>query len=198
MKKISLFNNILIFIAILVDVIFWIKDISFNTLSYNLICGSFVIVLLLPKLLHLIFKFKIKPSIECIYVIFIIFAQLFGCVMHMYSEVHWYDSFTHFISGVLTAFLAIFILDKLKKYNRKDLLFNIIFIFGITLMIAALWEIFEFSSDKILGGDTQKVLTTGVDDTMKDIICALFGGIIFTLYYLYDILNNKKCLEKIL
>lgn len=198
MKRLSLFNNLLICLAILVDAIFWLKDISSNILSYNLICWSFVIVLLLPKLIRFLFKCKIKPSIEFIYVIFIIIAQLFGCIIHMYSEIYWYDSFAHFISGSLTAFLAIFILDKLKKYDRKDVLFNIIFIFGITLMVASLWEIFEFSSDKILGGDTQKVLTTGVNDTMKDIICALCGGIIFTVYYLYDILNDKRHLEKIL
>ena len=32
-------------------------------------------------------------------------------------------------------------------------------------------------------------------DTMKDIVCALFDGVIFTLYYLYDVLSNIKYLE---
>lgn len=198
MKKLSLFNNVLILFAVLVDLVLLFKNIPFNGLSYNLICISFLVILFVPKILKCVFKVKVNPFIEFVYLVFVVLAQLFGSMLHFYSEIHWYDSFTHFLSGVLTAFLSIIILDKLRKYNSKDIVFNIIFIFAITLMVASLWEIFEFSSDKILGGDTQKVLLTGVDDTMKDIICALFGSVVFVVCYLYDLLKNKKYLEKFL
>ena len=42
-------------------------------------------------------------------------AQLFSCIFNWYSEIHSYDSFTHLVSGLLTSFLAIIILDKLKS-----------------------------------------------------------------------------------
>lgn len=57
----------------------------------------------------------------------------------------------------------------------------------ITLSVAVLWECTEFTIDKLLGTDTQKVLTTGVNDTMKDMICALLGAILYIVYYVYDI-----------
>lgn len=197
MKKLRLFNNILIVLSIVVDFTLLFKDLSSNTVSYSLICISFMFIILLPKIFKFVFRFNMKSSIELLYLLFIILAQLFGCIFHWYSEIYWYDSFTHFISGMLTSFLAIIILKKLNHYNNKDILFNIIFIVAITLMIASLWEVFEFSSDKILNGDTQKVLLTGVDDTMKDIICALGGSVLFIIYYIYDSFN-KKYLDNIL
>ena len=66
----------------------------------------------------------------------------------------------------------------------------------MTLMVAGLWEIFEFTVDNLLGGDAQKVLTTGVTDTMKDIICALLGSILFSFCYLYECVKNKNLIIK--
>lgn len=50
--------------------------------------------------------------------------------------------------------------------------------------------IFEFISDYLLNGDAQRVIETGVTDTMKDMICALLGNILFILIYVYN--RNKK------
>ena len=83
------------------------------------------------------------------------------------------------------------LLKWLNRYDKKDIVFNIIYIILITLSVAVLWECVEFTIDKVLGMDTQKVLTTGVDDTMKDMICALIGSILYSIYYLYN-LNKKK------
>ena len=63
-------------------------------------------------------------------------------------------------------------------------------------MVASLWEIFEFTTDNLLGGDAQRVVATGVTDTMKDIICALLGSILFSFCYLYECLKNKTLLIK--
>ena len=119
-----------------------------------------------------------------IFLIFIILAGEFGSVLKLYEIVYWYDSFTHFLSGTLTAYLGFLILKKEKLLTKKNS-FNILFIISFVLAIAAFWEIFEFTADNIFGNDAQRVLETGVTDTMKDIICALFGGILFIVAYLY-------------
>ena len=103
-----------------------------------------------------------------------------------YSKIYWYDSFTHLLSGIFTAFMAPILLKWLNRYNKKDIVFNIIYIILVTLSVAVLWECVEFTIDKVLGMDTQKVLTTGVNDTMKDMICALFGCILYIMYYIYN------------
>ena len=65
---------------------------------------------------------------------------------------------------------------------------------SITLSVAALWEMFEFTNDSVFGYNAQRVIETGVTDTMKDIICALLGCILVVISYIYEEKNSKKLL----
>jgi hypothetical protein len=47
--------------------------------------------------------------------------------------------------------------------------------------VAVLWECFEFSMDQIAGMHMQELISTGVADTMFDMIVALIGGVIGTV-----------------
>ena len=82
----------------------------------------------------------------------------------------------HFISGIFTGYIATYIL---KDKNNK--LYNFLFILGFVSLIAVSWEIFEYISSIIFDVDPQKVKLTGINDTMKDIIVALLGGILVTI-----------------
>lgn len=188
-------NNIIITIMLIVNT----GCIGLTLLGkYNsniLVCLSLYLIVFLPKMLRK-FSSKVNYLIELIFLLFILFAQLLGSILHFYGIIYWYDSFMHYISGVLTSFLAVLLLVLFNKYDEKDRLFNIIFIISITLMVAGLWEIFEFTADNLLGGDAQKVVATGVTDTMKDIICALLGSVLFSFCYLYECVKNKSLLIK--
>mgnify|MGYP004542769163 CR=1 FL=1 len=192
MKRI---NNVIITLMLIVNT----GCIGLTLLDrYNsniLVCLSLYLIVFLPKILRR-FSSKVNDLIELIFLLFILFAQLLGSILHFYGIIYWYDSFMHYISGILTSFLAILLLVLFNKYDDNDRVFNIIFIISVTLMVAGLWEIFEFTADNLLGGDAQKVLTTGVTDTMKDMICALLGSILFSLCYLYECIKNKKLLIK--
>lgn len=192
MKKI---NNIIILSMLIINT----GCIGLTLLGkYNsniLVCLSLYLIVFIPKILRKASP-KINDLIELIFLIFILFAQLLGSILHFYGIIYWYDSFMHYISGILTSFLAILLLVLFNKYDEKDKIFNIIFIISITLMVAGLWEIFEFAADNLLGGDAQRVLATGVTDTMKDIICALLGSILFSLSYLYECIKKKNLVIK--
>lgn len=192
MKKI---NNIIILSMLIINT----GCIGLTLLGkYNsniLVCLSLYLIIFIPKILRKASP-KINDLIESIFLIFILFAQLLGSILHFYGIIYWYDSFMHYISGILTSFLAILLLVLFNKYDEKDKIFNIIFIISITLMVAGLWEIFEFTADNLLGGDAQRVLATGVTDTMKDIICALLGSILFSLSYLYECIKKKNLVIK--
>lgn len=192
MKKI---NNIIIASMLIVDTACIGLTILGRYNSNILVCLSLYLIVFAPKILRK-FSPKINDLIELIFLLFIFFAQLLGSILHFYGIIYWYDSFMHYISGILTSFLAVLLLVLFNKYDEKDRVFNIIFIISITLMVAGLWEIFEFTADNLLGGDAQKVLTTGVTDTMKDIICALLGSILFSFCYLYECIKNKNLLIK--
>ena len=189
MKKI---NNIIIILSLVIELIYFIIN-PIITVDNILLLLSYIPVIFIPRIFNYIFKkskIKITDDIEFAYLIFLILAFLFGSIMGGYSKIYWYDSFTHLLSGVFTAFMAIVLLKWLNRYNKKDIVFNIIYIILVTLSVAVLWECTEFTIDKILGTDTQKVLTTGVNDTMKDMICALVGSILYSIYYLYSL--SKK------
>ena len=189
MKKI---NNIIIILSLVIELIYFIMN-PIITVDNILLLLSFIPVILIPRIFNFIFKkskIKIEDDVEFVYLIFLVLAFLFGSIMGGYSKIYWYDSFTHLLSGIFTAFMAPIILKWLNRYDKKDIVFNVIYIILVTLSVAVLWECTEFTIDKILGTDTQKVLTTGVNDTMKDMICALIGSILYSIYYLYSL--SKK------
>ena len=189
MKKI---NNIIIILSLIGEFIYFILNPVF-TIDNILLLLSYIPVIFISRIFNYIFKkskIKITDDIEFAYLIFLILAFLFGSIMGGYSKIYWYDSFTHLLSGVFTAFMAPIVLKWLNRYDKKDIIFNVIYIILVTLSVAVLWECTEFTIDKTLGTDTQKVLTTGVNDTMKDMICALAGSILYSIYYLYSL--SKK------
>ncbi len=106
-------------------------------------------------------------------------AHYLGVIEKFYGQFIYFDKIVHTLSGVLSANAAYLFL---KAKNNKDILLNIIFIVSFTFLCAGLWEIFEFTCDIFFSGDAQKVATTGVDDTMWDIIVAFIGALIFILF----------------
>ena len=188
-------NDILIILMIIVNTICMLLSICGKYNSNILVCLSLYLIIFLPRIVRK-FSSKVNDLIELIFLLFILFAQLLGSILHFYGIIYWYDSFMHYISGILTSFLAVIILILFNKYDDNDKVFNVIFILSITLMVASLCEIFEFTTDNLLDGDAQRVVATGVTDTMKDIICALLGSILFSFCYLYECLKNKTLLIK--
>lgn len=142
------------------------------------------IVVLVPFIIRKVTCYNLSDKLEFIYLIFIFLAHILGTVVNLYSSVWWWDLFVHCLSGVFTSYIALILLTEFKVFNNKNKIFNVIFIICFSLSIASLWEFFEFSADKITGGDTQWVLKTGVDDTMTDMLVAFLGSILFSFYYL--------------
>ena len=153
------------------------------------------ITILLSSLYVIIpFILKLKPIVTFLYLIFCFISLFLGCQLHLFKNVYWYDNFSHFIWGFLSSLLAILILKKFKKFD--NLMFSCFFIFIFSLATSGLWEIFEFMVDNLFNGDMQRK-ATGVYDTMKDIIIAMFGNILFMLCFIFEY-KNKKLLIRFL
>jgi hypothetical protein len=92
-------------------------------------------------------------------------------IYHLYPG---YDKISHFMGSVtvsLLGFSSVVIMDRFSKIkpDKKQILF---FIIIFTLAIGALWEIGEFSLDKIMKTNAQH----GLDDTMFDLIADMLGA----------------------
>lgn len=185
-KILTLINIVLILVSIVGSFYFvFTRD---DKLGLILKDASIIITITLPYILKKVFKIDIDINTKFAYIIFVFMAHFLGATCELYNKIYWFDKFVHTLSGVLTAYAAILLLKYLKKYNTKEKFFNILFIIAFTLMIASCWEIFEFIANILFGGDAQKVASTGVTDTMMDIIVAFLGSILYSIVYLF----NKK------
>lgn len=190
MKKMT---NVIIFIFSLIAVCFFVKDMNMGANQRLLGDASIILVFFLPRIFSKIFKFKISDGLELCYILFIIFAQFIGSIINLYNTTWWYDLLAHFISGIVTTILALVILNWFKRYDKKNMLFNITYMIMFTLMIASLWEFIEYGADIFLNMNVQHSIDTGVSDTMEDMLIAFVGSILVVLTYI----SNNKFIEKI-
>ncbi|MBR6690829.1 MAG: DUF2238 domain-containing protein [Bacilli bacterium] len=151
---------------------------------------SIVITISALYIIQKLFKIKITNGINLIYIIFVFIAHFLGVICELYNYIYWFDKFVHFLSGIVASFVAIYILIKLKKEN--SMFFDILFILSITLASAAFWEMFEYLASYYFSVDPQKVLVTGITDTMHDIIVAFLGSILVSIFYYFETVSNYK------
>jgi len=194
MKKLKLINWLIILGVSIFSLFYLFFGKHEQGLYKNLIIISIIPVMLIPTLLNKLFKMKINPEIELVYLIFIFFAHFLGTILNFYYKLEIYDKVMHGLSGVMTSILAIILLVKSKSYDKNPLWVNILFIICVTLSVAAFWEFFEFINDNLFNKDAQKVISTGVDDTMIDMIMAFIGSIIYSVIYLIESKTKKKLL----
>lgn len=182
-------NYLLIIIAIIGGIYVVItKDDEIGLILKDL---SLIITMLLPYIIEKLFKVKIDERIKFIYLAFVFCAQFLGTTLEWYNKINYFDKINHTLSGVLTAYASLVILHLFNKYEHDNVLFNIVWMISVTLAIAGLWEIFEYLANIIFGGDAQRVVATGVNDTMQDIIVAFLGSIMVALVYRF---YNKNVL----
>ncbi len=175
-------NYLLVVISIIGSFYFvFTKD---NSIVLILKDASIVITINALYIIQKIFKVKINDGLIFFYILFIFIAHFLGVTCELYNKIYWFDKFSHFISGILTSFVAIYILVKSKC--DKKILFNILFIISFSLAIAAFWEVFEYLASYYFNVDPQKVVMTGVTDTMGDIIVALLGTVLVSICYYYE------------
>lgn len=172
MRKI---NNLIIIIVVVVSYIIALYNLKRKILVRFLIGISSLLVLLVPKIIKK-FNIKITDKLEFAYLLFVFFAYFLGTVINFYDRIPNYDTLMHFLSGVFDAYVAIILIK-----NHKFI--DILFILGFVSLIAVGWEIFEYTASIILKVDPQKVELTGVNDTMKDLIVAIIGGILIIIIY---------------
>lgn len=181
-------NQFLILLGCILSIIYTLN----TTETYEILIRiSFIPVLLLPTFLR---KLNIKISLdgEFIYLVFVYLAHFLGSIVELYNQIYFFDTVTHFLSGIV---VSIFAFGFLKKNKIKtNLPFEILFILGISCFIAFFWETFEFTCDQLFGKDAQKVIETGVTDTMKDMIVAFLGASLFCISYAYEKINHKNYL----
>lgn len=180
MKRINIVLMILTIVLALINVLNNLSTLDLVTFAKDI---SIVFTVTAPYIFQKLFKIKLSEGFTAVWVIFIFMAHYLGASMFCYSIIPYFDKVTHTISGILTAYIAMTILDYKKV---KGVVFNILFIVAFSWMCAGLWETFEFVCDNLFHGDAQLVAETGVTDTMGDMLVAFAGSIVFSIWYVFQ------------
>lgn len=186
MKKIIKIINSLLFVFFICFMFYTLIS-SYNTMDLAKLLTVLCILplIMLPYILDKIKIYHMDEFLIFFYYLFILLALVMGCILKLYYKIWWFDLLAHFISGLSTSIIAFILLKENKLVSKKYKWFGFLFIIIFTISIAAVWEYFEFFCDKIFKGDAQWVKTTGVTDTMTDMLIATLGGMLSSIYYLY-------------
>jgi hypothetical protein len=128
-----------------------------------------------------------------------IFAHIFfGEQMHFYERFWLWDKILHVYGSAVVSLLAFILVYTFHSTGKLRLTLPFIGLFTVvfTLAVGGLWEIGEFTVDKLLDLNTQR----GLDNTMWDIINNLIGGtlaaLLGMLYVRYSHPDSRKRLAK--
>lgn len=164
-----------------------------------------IVLTLAPVALGKRFQVFVPPEFEALAIVFI-FASLFlGEVLGYYGRFWWWDVALHTASGFLLGIIGFLLVHVLNEKEDIDLhmkpAFVAVFAFMFAVGIGALWEIFEFSMDRLFGANMQKPMLrdpSGLTDTMWDLIVDTVGAAIIAVvgYGYVKTAGNKSFLEQ--
>lgn len=173
------FNRAIIYVAI--RVMFGVLAISAVVRGDFETAGIAVLGLILsfiPQLIVRQLRLKLPLAYEIVVLGFIVASIMMGELLDTYSRLWWWDSALHLSSGVIIGYIGYMLLFIFHLRGKLELSAGMVafLTFSVSMMIAALWEVFEFSVDYFMGANMQH----GNTDTMKDIILAMIGSLVAT------------------
>lgn len=174
-------------------------------------CILGIFAMILPSILSKKLKLSIPSNMYMIFIIFLYCAIFLGEVRNFYYTVPNWDTILHTFSGAMLGALGFSFISLLNKQENLHFQLTPIFVaffsFCFAVTLGALWEIYEFSFDGLLGLNMQKfslengTLLIGRDalrDTMKDIIVDCIGALFMSIIGYISLKYKKGWYEKFL
>lgn len=108
-------------------------------------------------------------------------ANLFG----LYSVIPYLDEIEHLLSGLILCFVGLLVIRKMIRSQAMTHFpapIAIWFALFFSVAMAGVWEIYEFTADRLFGLSSQ---IGSLLDTMGDTICGTVGAVVTALYLTY-------------
>lgn len=137
--------------------------------------------LAVPPALALVYRlFRWQPVHQASFLIlsFTFLAYSLGACLDLYRELPGFDKLAHCLSGVFVSILCLILYYFCKPghaVEKRDAGLATAFVFFGSMAVAGLWEIGEYLLSGLVGLDLQRTATTGVSDSMQDMIVCLIG-----------------------
>ena len=168
-------------------------------------CLLGILVMSLPSVLTRRWNITIASPIYILYYVFLYCAVFLGEVFEFYETVPHWDTMLHFFSGMMLCALGFILVDMLNRSEKIRLklspVFVALFAFCFSLSCGAIWEIYEYTVDCVMGLNMQKYLDpqgivrigqTALRDTMKDIIMDAAAALLISVIGLITTRRQKE------
>lgn len=159
-------------------------------------------VALLPIIVELISRRRLSNVLMIVLFTFCFFAGYLGATLNFWHIFPAYDDIMHGLFGYIGCVIGLYLLCVSRNAEKMNGFGIWLCAFCISMTCEAVWEVFEFFNDNVLGGNAQGPLIEGilngetvfyrwVNDTMSDIIMNMIGAAVFSLHYLLHRLTRK-------
>lgn len=154
---------------------------------------SFVAVSLVPLAFLLIFRFRVAWPMKIVLYLFDFLGMYLANACNFYQLIPNFDKILHYLSGPIVFFCGMYIVALLKKDGEWSDLGIASFCVLFQTAVGGLWEIIEYTVDVLLRNDSQIYVTSGVVDTMTDMIAMASGSLLCAaLLFLDSLLLDGK------
>ena len=142
-----------------------------TTANQIFMCVMALICINIPAFLEKKFKFYIPNYISIILYVFIFAHYVLGEVLRVYDHSIVFDKILHTTSGVIMSFIGFSFIFMLNKINPEKMklspFFIVLFTFCFTMTTEYVWELFEYSADRLLDLNMQR-WQDGITETLAD------------------------------
>lgn len=172
-------------------------------------CILGIVIMFLPSMLERKLKINVPSFMNIVFVIFLYAAIYLGEVRSFYYYIPHWDTVLHTFSGAMIGALGFSLVNLLNDSHKVQInlspLFVAVFAFSFALALGALWEVYEFSFDGLLGLNMQKfayqdgsprVGRNALQDTMKDLIVDALGALGTSIMGYISLKFKKGWLDK--
>lgn len=166
-------------------------------------CSMGLAVMFLPTILSRKWNIVVPGTITVLYYVFLYCAIFLGEVFEFFYLIPHWDTILHAFSGAMLSALGFVLVDILNRDSHVKVsmspFFVSLFAFCFALAMGAVWEIYEYSFDALLGLNMQKhtteagvalVGTAALGDTMQDFIIDALSALAIAVLGFFT--NRKK------
>ncbi|OOP73310.1 hypothetical protein [Clostridium beijerinckii] len=187
------FELFLYALAVICSIYFLIRGDMQRTLQPILI----ILVLTFIKVLINKSRIPISTGLRFSVLAFIFVTMFFANEFKGYSFIPYLDKIEHLSSWVILFYIGSLILELINKNETNKLNIKTIILFSLffAIAMAGVWEIYEFTTDRLFGLRSQN---NSLVDTIGDIICGSIGALFTSIYTYKNFKVNFKVSSEVI
>lgn len=157
-------------------------------------CIVALALLAVPLVIKWLTPICITTEVKAIYSLFCFATVICGSALGWYGILPYWDKWVHFASGFLMVLVGLAIYEfGTKGISLGSRWLKDVCVLSIAMAGAVIWEFYEYGLYIFLGIDALNVKTTGVHDTLQDMLVCTLGAITMLVLIRRKEKDSKPC-----